>query len=224
MKLKDKSFVNRPLSNEVANALQDMALDEKIMMTMNKIDEWEHATKGKWYVSFSGGKDSTVLAYLAAKYLAGFVVPPHPLRLVFADTGLEYPEIRFFVMKYPDFLKSRFPSLEVELTRIRPDVRFDHVISDYGYPLITKEVSEAIYYARRIRPYDGAEREREHENNCEQASGAPRNRVGWERRELLGTYDQYLSNVRNERKKNEPDAGLEWQGSNWVKLDEVNLQ
>lgn len=161
MKLKDKSFVNRPLSNEVANALQDMALDEKIMMTMNKIDEWEHATKGKWYVSFSGGKDSTVLAYLAAKYLAGFVVPPHPLRLVFADTGLEYPEIRFFVMKYPDFLKSRFPSLEVELTRIRPDVRFDHVISDYGYPLITKEVSEAIYYARRIRPYGGAERERE---------------------------------------------------------------
>lgn len=164
MKLKDKSFVNRPLSNEVANALQDMELDEKIMMTLNKIDEWEHATKGKWYVSFSGGKDSTVLAYLAAKYLAGFVVPPHPLRLVFADTGLEYPEIRFFVMKYPDFLKSRFPSLDVELTRIRPDVRFDHVISDYGYPLITKEVSEAIYYARRIRPYGGAERERERES------------------------------------------------------------
>ena len=38
---------------------------------------------------------------------------------------------------------------------IRPAMRFDEVISTFGYPLIGKEVAEAIYYARRIRSNSG---------------------------------------------------------------------
>jgi 3'-phosphoadenosine 5'-phosphosulfate sulfotransferase (PAPS reductase)/FAD synthetase len=37
---------------------------------------------------------------------------------------------------------------------ITPEMRFDEVISTYGYPLIGKEVAEAIYYARRITTSD----------------------------------------------------------------------
>ena len=45
---------------------------------------------------------------------------------------------------------------------VTPSMRFDEVISTYGYPLIGKEVAEAIYYARRIRSQSGnVERERE---------------------------------------------------------------
>ena len=48
---------------------------------------------------------------------------------------------------------------------VTPKMRFDEVISTYGYPLISKEVAEAIYYARRIRKPD------EHTNRREALSG-----------------------------------------------------
>ena len=83
------------------------------------------------YVAFSGGKDSTVLAHLVHQ-----VDPTVPL--VFSNTGLEYMEIQSFERK----MGAEF---------IRPEMRFDQVISTYGYPIISKEVAEAIYYARRIR-------------------------------------------------------------------------
>jgi len=40
----------------------------------------------------------------------------------------------------------RYAQLEILL----PKMRFDKVISTYGYPLISKEVAEAIYFARKI--------------------------------------------------------------------------
>ena len=86
---------------------------------------------GDVYVSFSGGKDSTVLAHLVHD-----LYPEVPL--VFSNTGLEYPEIQAFAKK----MGAEF---------IRPKMQFSEVISKYGYPIISKEVSEAIYYARRIR-------------------------------------------------------------------------
>ena len=61
------------------------------------------------------------------------------VKAVFSNTGLEYPEVQKHVM-----------SIE-NVDIVRPSMRFDEVISTYGYPLIGKEVAEAIYYARRIR-------------------------------------------------------------------------
>ena len=90
-------------------------------------------------VSFSGGKDSTVLLDIVRK------IYPH-VPAVFSNTGLEYPEIQKFVKGYDN----------VDI--VIPEMRFDEVIKTYGYPLIGKEVAEAIHYARRIR---GPERERE---------------------------------------------------------------
>lgn len=90
-------------------------------------------------VSFSGGKDSTVLLHIARQ-----IYPNIPA--VFSNTGLEYPEIQRFVKS--------FNNVDI----VVPSMRFDDVITTYGYPLIGKEVAEAIYYARRIRP---SERERE---------------------------------------------------------------
>ena len=93
-------------------------------------------------VSFSGGKDSTVLLHLVRS-----VFPD--VKAVFSNTGLEYPEIQRHVMGIEN----------VDI--VRPSMRFDEVISTYGYPLIGKEVAEAIYYARRIRSQSlNVERER----------------------------------------------------------------
>lgn len=142
-------YVNQPLTPEAARKLQALDLEDKFLTTIEKIGQWEIATRGNWYVSFSGGKDSTVLAYIAAKYLASYRTPPHPLHLLFCDTGLEYPEIRKFAMSFPDFLQKRFPTVTIDFQRYRPKRHFFDVMRGYGYPIISKEISFAAYKARR---------------------------------------------------------------------------
>ena len=110
--------------------LQAFPLDMKIRRTQQRIREWVnyYGVDGV-YLSFSGGKDSTVLAHIISKM--GL-----PIQKVFVDTGLEYPEIRAFVKSFGDVIM------------VRPKMRFDEVIHKYGYPLISKEVAEAIYEGR----------------------------------------------------------------------------
>lgn len=92
--------VNQPLTKEASRKLMALDLTAKELTTYEKLDEWYTAWGGQCYVSLSGGKDSTVLAYLAARYLASFRTPPWELNLVFVNTGLEYPEIQKFVNEY----------------------------------------------------------------------------------------------------------------------------
>lgn len=122
-----------PSADELA-ILRALPLEVKIQKSKQRIREWLEREES--YVAFSGGKDSTVLAHLVHQ-----VDPNVPL--VFSNTGLEYQAIQSFARK----MGAEF---------IRPEMRFDEVISTYGYPIISKEVAEAIYYARRIR--NGAEK------------------------------------------------------------------
>lgn len=125
-----------------------MALDltDKEITTYEKLDEWYTAWGGQCYVSFSGGKDSTVLAYLAARYLASYKTPIWPLNLVFVNTGLEYPEIQRFVREVK---AGKYDCFNPDVDILRPEMRFDEVIKKYGYPVISKEISERVYYAKR---------------------------------------------------------------------------
>ena len=121
--------------------LQALPLDRKIGITQARIMEWYLHYGGNVYVSFSGGKDSTVLLHIARQ-----LFPDIPA--VYVDTGLEFPEVKRFIRSFD------------HVNIIRPKMTFPEVISFYGYPLIGKEVAEAIYYARR---HDYGERERERE-------------------------------------------------------------
>ena len=127
------------MANDVHDAarlreLQALPLDRKILITQTRIIEWYTRNKGQVYVSYSGGKDSTVLLHIIRNM--GFSAEQIPA--VFSNTGLEYAEIQNFARQNgADF--------------VHPKMRFDEVISTYGYPIISKEVADAIYYARRIR-------------------------------------------------------------------------
>lgn len=139
---------NTPLTNEAAKKLLSLDLDDKVITSVEKLDEWYTAWGGQCYVSFSGGKDSTVLAYLAAWYLSSFRTPPWELNLVFVNTGLEYPEIQRFVNEYTDWLRRKFPRVNVNLVRLRPKMNIRQVVTKYGYSIVSKEVATCVWQAR----------------------------------------------------------------------------
>lgn len=110
---------------------QAMALEDKIRFTQKRIEEWVYyfGVEG-CYVSFSGGKDSTVLLHLVRSLYP-------QIKAMFVDTGLEYPEIKQFVKTIDN----------VDI--IRPEKKFNQVIEEYGFPIISKEVSECVSQARK---------------------------------------------------------------------------
>lgn len=121
--------------NQRLRELQALPLSRKIAISQNRIQEWYQHYKGNVYVSFSGGADSTVLAALVKQ-----LYPDVPL--VFSNTGLEYSALQTFAQK-------------ANAVVVYPSMTFPEVISTYGFPIISKEVAEAIYYARRIRGSSG---------------------------------------------------------------------
>lgn len=111
--------------------MQALPLSLKIRLTQSRIRTWvnEFGSDGV-YVSFSGGKDSTVLLHIVRQMYP-------EVEAVFCDTGLEYPEIREFVKTFDN------------VTWLKPKMNFKKVIEIYGYPFISKEVSECVYGARK---------------------------------------------------------------------------
>lgn len=112
---------------------QSLPLNIKILMTKERIREWikEYGEDGV-YVSFSGGKDSTVLLDLVRQDYPDIVA-------VFCDTGLEYPEIREFVKTIDN------------VVWLKPQMNFRQVIEKYGYPLISKQQAQYIYEYRHAK-------------------------------------------------------------------------
>lgn len=152
--------------------MQALPLDAKIRMTKNRIQQWydswkrweiynkitgktryvtsteepplnedeyiESATPGWVYVSFSGGKDSSVLKHLVDSMYSD--VPS-----VFVNTGLEYPEIQSFVRQ----IKSgKYDCFNTDVEIVRPEMRFDEVLKNYGYPIISKDIAQAVFDSR----------------------------------------------------------------------------
>ena len=125
--------------------MQSIPLEGKILMTKERIRQWYEHWDGQVYVSFSGGKDSTVLADMCARFCRDY---GYTLYLLFVNTGLEYPEIQKFTKEYAEWLRATY-HIEVVLDIIRPEMRFDEVIKKYGYPVISKEVSQTVCEAKK---------------------------------------------------------------------------
>lgn len=118
-------------TKEELKQLQALPLDLKIARTKQRIREWvRHYGVNGVYISFSGGKDSTVLLHIARKMYP-------EIEAVFVNTGLEYPEIQKFAMS--------FPNVKV----VHPKKTFKQVMAEYGYPLISKTVSHSVGVLRR---------------------------------------------------------------------------
>lgn len=143
---------DKKYTNEDLKIMQAWDLQKKIQVSQTRILEWYKAWNGKVYVSFSGGKDSTVLADLTARVCK---VNGYKLVLWFSDTGLEYPEVREHVKTFGDWLKNKY-KIQVETVIDFPKDRktgkritFKDVILTKGYPVISKEVALKLRDARK---------------------------------------------------------------------------
>lgn len=113
---------------------QSWTLNQKIDHSLYVIESFISHFNGDVYVSFSGGKDSTVLLDLCRK------IKPDILA-VFCNTGNEFPDIIQFV-------RGKINNGE-NVRMIHPRTNPRKVIEKYGFPIHSKEMARKIYYARR---------------------------------------------------------------------------
>lgn len=110
--------------------MQSLPLSAKIRMTEYRIRQWYEEFDGQVYVSFSGGKDSTVLLDISRKLYPD-------IDAVYVNTGLEYPSVRQFALS------------KENVTELRPTMNFRDVIIKYGYPIIGKQFCKKLTETRR---------------------------------------------------------------------------
>ena len=112
--------------------MQALPLSAKIRMTERRIYDWiDHFGKDGVAISFSGGKDSTVLMDIIRNRRGYKDIPA-----VFVDVPTQYPELREFALTWDN----------VEI--IKPKISFMQVCEKYGFPLISKEVSRSVHDAK----------------------------------------------------------------------------
>lgn len=128
--MSDNPYQKNKRSIKELQYMQAMPLNIKVALTKSRIREWvEWYGEDGVYVSFSGGKDSTVLLDIVRSMYPN-------VRAMFVDVPTQYPELKEFVQT--------FDNVDI----VKPKMSFFEVCEKYGFPLISKEVSECVRYAR----------------------------------------------------------------------------
>lgn len=115
---------------EELNTRLGWSLNQKIDHAVATIEAFLSRSGTRAYISFSGGKDSTVLLDIARRFV------DKDFKAVFCNTGNEFPEIVRFVKTFDN------------VTHIHPKVSLKQVIEKYGFPLISKEQAQGIRQAK----------------------------------------------------------------------------
>lgn len=143
--------------------MQSLPLQAKIIKSLRRIEEWLNYWDGLAYVSYSGGKDSEVLLWLARQVDSS-------IPAVFLNTRMEYPEIVRHVGEHEN------------VTTIFPPVTPLQVVRRWGYPVVSKQVSR---YVREIRSPNTSLRRREQLLYVGKEPGRRKFRLPYEWRFLL---------------------------------------
>ncbi len=137
------------------NSYRAMPLEAKIIKTelliRDAVNEFglEHI-----YLSYSGGKDSTVLSHIIRK--------TYPTMLhIFSNTTNEYPE----TIRHINWEK-RINKMNLVITRpidkYGKPFDFKRVVNEYGYPMFTKRISNAIRTYRRAKSPETRQKSQEY--------------------------------------------------------------
>lgn len=114
---------------------QSWTLDQKIDHSIGALNAFVNKMGGveHVYVSFSGGKDSTVLLHLARRIYPDILA-------AFVNTGCEYPDLL-------QFIKKKIAAGE-KIEWIRPKMTPREVWEKFGFPLVSKEQAYFIHSVR----------------------------------------------------------------------------
>lgn len=110
------------------------------LMLFDRIDAIQRYIKtygeDNFYISLSGGKDSTLLHYLIDEALPGNKIPR-----VFINTGIEYTLIVDFIHK--------LMLTDSRIVEIKPSIPIKPMLEKYGYPFKSKEHSSRLEQFQR---------------------------------------------------------------------------
>lgn len=112
-------------TKEQLTRLQNLPLQQKINLSLRRIEQFYIQNKGNVYKSNSMGKDSTVMSHLVYG-----LYPDVPD--VFCNTGNEFPENVDLTKEYENLIV------------IRPKLSIGQVLNKHGFPVVSKKVSMAI--------------------------------------------------------------------------------
>ena len=113
-------------------------LDKRITDACHRIEELYYETEGHCYVSFSGGKDSTVLLALIKMCEDIYTIPVGGIPAVFSNTGIELGVT-------VDFVKWVKENYYPNLITIHPVKPFDWVLKHEGKPMKSKIRSKCLH-------------------------------------------------------------------------------
>jgi 3'-phosphoadenosine 5'-phosphosulfate sulfotransferase (PAPS reductase)/FAD synthetase len=113
---------------------QQWTLAQKVDDTLGVIDQFISRMDGKVYLSFSGGKDSTVLLHLCE-------IIKKDIKCVFVNTGCESID----VIRFVDKMRQEGHNIET----IRPKLTPRQVWAKYGFPLVSKDQAFKIDLVRK---------------------------------------------------------------------------
>jgi len=118
--------------SETKEFISETSLETKVLWSLERIKEFYDYNKGEVFVSFSGGKDSTVLLHLVRR-----LYPDVPG--VFFNTGVEFPETVEFVNRTPKTIS------------FRPKKTFKAIIEEHGIPYPSKPIAGMLHKARTTK-------------------------------------------------------------------------
>lgn len=114
---------------------QELPLDAKIYFSKWSIQKFiDTLGEDKTYIPYSGGKDSTVLAHIVKSM-------GYDLEHVFVNTRNEFKSI----IEQVNYMKS----IGYKIIQVLPEMTPHQVIETFGYPVVSKQVANTIYYARK---------------------------------------------------------------------------
>ena len=114
--------------------MQSLPLEIKIGKSLKRIEEFiDYYGENGVYISFSGGKDSTVLLDLVRKVNKN-------IEAVFVINPVQ-PETFKFIKTIDN------------LTILKPELTFEEVVKKYGYPFISKEQANYLHDIRYSTEY-----------------------------------------------------------------------
>lgn len=114
------------ITSEQLNERLNWNLDQKIDHAIGALEQFYNYTNRNCTIMFSGGKDSTVLLFLAR-----MIFPK--IKATFINTTNEFNDILYFI-KHSE-----------NIDMIMPKMTFTKTVDKYGFPLISKMVARKVH-------------------------------------------------------------------------------